>query len=74
MPLSETQIQQRIDALRKARDTGALIVRHGETSTQFRSLKEIDSILADLEGQLATVQGNARSRVRYVRQDTSALT
>ena len=73
MPLSEAQIQSRIDALRKARDTGALIVRHGETSTQFRSLKEIDSILADLERQLATVQNTTRPRIRYIRQDTKGF-
>ncbi len=71
--MSEEELQARIGALRKARDTGVLIVRHGETSTQFRSLAEIDSILADLEAQLAAAQGDVRSRVRYVRQDTKGL-
>jgi len=42
MPLSEAQIQSRIDALRKAHDTGALIVLHRDTSAQCRSLKEIE--------------------------------
>jgi hypothetical protein len=73
MLLSQTQIQTRIDALRKARDTGALIARHRDPSTQFRSLKEIESILADLEQQLATLQDTTRPRVRYFRQDSKGF-
>lgn len=73
MALTESQLEARITALRKARDTGALIVRHGDTSTQFRSLNEIEEILADLESQLATAQGTKKSRVKYIRQNDKGL-
>jgi len=70
MALSESQLEARILALKAARDTGALIVRHGDTSTQFRSLAEMESILASLEAELAGVQGMApKKRVNYIRQD-----
>ena len=68
MALSESQLQIRIDALRKARDSGVLMVRHGDELTQFRTLAEMDKILADLEADLATTQGTKKSRVRYISQ------
>ena len=48
MPLTTDQIQARIDALRTS---GVLMVRHGDTTTQFRTLAEMDSILADLQAR-----------------------
>lgn len=68
MALTESQIQARIDAIRKARDSGVLMVRHGDTSTQFRSLAEMDKIISDLEAELAHAQGVVKSRVKYIRQ------
>lgn len=68
MALSETELQTRITALRKARDSGVLIVRHGDEMTQFRSLAELNKILADLESELATSQGTSRPRVKYISQ------
>ena len=68
MALTATEIQARLTALYKARDSGALIVRHGDESTQFRSLAEIEKIIASLEGQLAAANGEPRKRVRYVEQ------
>lgn len=68
MALSEAQLESRITAIRAARDSGALLVRHGDTSTQFRSLAEMNAIIADLESQLATLQDTKPTRVRYVRQ------
>lgn len=68
------QIQAKLTALRGARDTGALTVRHGDTQTTFRSLPEMNAIIADLESQLATVQGTApRKRVNYIRQKCKGL-
>lgn len=66
-------LSQRLDDLRAARDTGALSVRNGDNMTTFRSLDEINQIIADLENQLAgtsaappmTQTSNIR-RVRYV--------
>ncbi len=70
MSLTATQIQARIDAIRKARDTGVLIVRHGDTSTQFRSLAEMDQIISSLQRELNGVNGTAKSRVNYIEQRT----
>ena len=55
------QLQARLDALKKARDSGALIVRHGDEMTQFRTLAEISSIIAELEAEVAEA-GNTRRR------------
>jgi len=68
MALSESEIENRITSIRKARDSGVLIVRHGDTSTQFRSLAEMDKIISDLEAELSAAQGVKKSRVRYLQQ------
>jgi predicted transcriptional regulator len=69
--LSQTEIQARITAIRKARDAGVMRVRHGDEETWFRSLKEMNSIIADLEAQLAAILGTAkRKRLLYPRQDS----
>jgi hypothetical protein len=73
MALSQAEIERRIAAIRKARDSGVLIVRHGDESTQFRSLDEMDRILAGLEGQLGTVTGTKKKRISYIRQDSKGL-
>jgi hypothetical protein len=68
------QIQAKLTALRGARDTGALIVRHGDTQTTFRTLAEMNAIIADLESQLATVQGTTtKKRVGYIVQKCKGL-
>lgn len=41
--------ESEISALRKAIASGVLTVRHGETSTTFRSLREMREILAEME-------------------------
>lgn len=64
------QLQARLESLRKARDTGALSVHHGETSTTFRSLAEMNSIIADLEAQITVASGTGK-RVRAVRFSTN---
>jgi hypothetical protein len=68
MALSESQIQARIDAIRAARDAGVLMTRHGDTSTQFRSLAEMDKIISSLEAELASLQGVTKKRVHYIAQ------
>ena len=68
------QIGLKLIAIKSARDTGVLIVRHGDTSTQFRSLEEMNSIIAILEGQLNEANGTPkRPRVRYVKQSTKGF-
>lgn len=68
MSLTIQQIEARLFAIRQARDSGALMVRHGDTTTQFRSLAEMDSIIADLEAQLAKARGRPRKRIGHIVQ------
>lgn len=67
MALSQLELESRIAALRKARDSGVLIVRHGDELTQFRTLAEMDKILAGLEDELS---GRTRPRVSYIEQSS----
>ncbi len=44
--------QTQIDALKNAIAAGVLEVQHGETKTTYRSLREMQSILAAMEGEV----------------------
>ncbi|MFL9499220.1 phage head-tail joining protein [Rhodopseudomonas palustris] len=68
MALTAAQIEERIAQIRAARDSGVLIVRHGDAQSTFRSLAEMNAIIADLQSQLAAVTGAKRPRVNYLRQ------
>jgi hypothetical protein len=68
-----TTITSRLEALKKARDTGVLTVKHGETLTTFRTLAEIEKIIASLEGDLAAANGTAKRRLRYMYQSGKGL-
>jgi RNase P/RNase MRP subunit POP5 len=69
--LSQAEITARLTAIRKARDSGVLRVSHGDEETMFRSLAEMNSIIADLEAQLAAVSGTPkRKRFFYPRQSS----
>jgi len=64
----------RLAALKRARDTGVLRVRHRDISTTFRSLADINIIIQQLEGQAAVAAGGApRTRLRYLIQTTKGL-
>lgn len=71
--MTAAEIEARIASIRAARDSGVLLVRHGEVSTQFRSLAEMNSIIADLQSQLAAALGTKRTRVNYIRQTSRGL-
>jgi hypothetical protein len=61
-------LEKRLAAIRKAYASGALVVRHGDTSTTFRTLEEMERIMAQLEAEINVANGTPRRRVRYVRQ------
>lgn len=67
--------QIRLDAIIAARDSGALSVRHGETSTQFRSLEEMNEIIAKLERDIAAAATTpvVRQRLYYPWQSSKGL-
>jgi hypothetical protein len=64
-------------ALQKARASGVLSVKHGDTQTTFRSLAEIDAIIRSLTagvvGAGGTVMAAPGVRLRYPRQATKNL-
>lgn len=62
-------LQARLDQIEAARDSGVLMVRHGDTSTQFRSLGEMNQTIMNLKRQIAKLDGSAKkSRVNYIEQ------
>jgi hypothetical protein len=66
----------RLDALQKAWASGVLTVRHGDTMTTFRTLAEMDSIIAGLKAEIAgaaVAGGGKRTRLRYPIQTTKGL-
>lgn len=54
-------------ALEKARASGALRVRHGDTDVTYRSIDDIRKAIADIEGAIAALNGTQR-KPRYVYQ------
>lgn len=57
MPDTVQSVQARIDALKKARDSGVLTIRHGDESTTFRSTDEIMKAITAATADLAALQG-----------------
>lgn len=70
---SVSDLQTRLAALKRARDTGVLSVRHGEDSTTYRSVEEMERIIASLEIEIAELNGDVRRRVRYPYQSDKGL-
>lgn len=60
------QLQARLEQLKAARDSGALTVRKGDDLVTYRSLTEIDEIIAALENQIGNFDSTAPA-VRRVR-------
>ena len=60
-----TQLQTRRDALDTALASGVLSLREGDKQVTYRSLEEMAGVLADLETQIATLQGTVRTRRIY---------
>jgi hypothetical protein len=68
------QKKKRLAAIRKAYDTGVLVVRHGDTTTTFRSLSEMERIISRLEDEIAGLEGKRlRPRVKYITQRRKGL-
>jgi hypothetical protein len=61
-------LQARLEAIQASRDAGVLMVRHGDTSTQFRSLAEMNQIISDLKREIAKLTGTSRSKVNYIEE------
>lgn len=66
-------LQARLEALDAAIVSGVLTVKHGETLTTFRSMKEMLQARDLLLEQIADANGVTRTRVRYAYQSCKGL-
>jgi biopolymer transport protein ExbD len=66
--LDLTEMNELLDDLKRARASGVLVVKHGDTTTTYRSVDEITKAISELEGDIAKAAGRRRRRVRYVSQ------
>lgn len=73
MALTAAELDERIAQLKAARDSGVLSIRHGDTSTTFRSLDELQSTLRRLEAEKQASEGRRSRRVGYVYQGGKGL-
>lgn len=67
--LTLTEMQAQLKSLITARNSGVLIVRHGDTQTTFQTLAAMNQTITTLRREIAAASGEeAPSRVNYVRQ------
>ena len=66
MALTFTQAE--LDAIKKAYATGALTVKYEDRSVTYRSLSEMERIIARMEQDLAAQAG--QTPIRHVRVDS----
>ena len=59
---TQEQLEARLEALKAARDTGALTVSHDGVSTTYRSLSEIERIIASLQARIDGLSSPSRVR------------
>lgn len=65
-----SELQAQLAALKLARNSGALVVRKGDDMVTYRSLKEIEEIIAQLEGEIAALTDTPRVRtIRFHDKD-----
>ena len=60
-----TQLQTRRDELDVAIASGVLTLREGDKQVTYRSVAEMATALADLDTQIAALQGTVRTRRVY---------
>jgi hypothetical protein len=68
--IAELETQLRV--LKQARASGVYSVRHGDTSVQYRSLKEINAAISSIQREIRLLRGQTRTP-KYVLQTTRGL-
>jgi len=63
-----SELTTQLTAIKAAKATGALTVRHGDTQTTYRSLAEMDAIISDIQAEIDALSGVCR-KPRYIRQN-----
>lgn len=66
------ELQTQLTALKKARASGALIVKHGDTQVTYRSIAELQSAIDIITGEINQANGVSRKPV-YVKQSSKGL-
>lgn len=66
------ELQLQLAALKKARSSGALIVKHGDTQVTYRSIEELQKAIDIITGEINQANGVSRKPV-YIKQRTKAL-
>lgn len=66
-----TELAARLEAIRAARDSGVLSARHGDTSSTFRTLDEMDRIIASIEAEIAGRTNPQRVRIVRINSGNS---
>lgn len=60
-------LQAQLEALKTARNSGVLIVRHGDEQVTYRSRAEIDSIIDSIQGEIDKANG-VKKTPKYIEQ------
>lgn len=66
------ELQNQLTALKKARASGALVVRHGDTQVTYRSIAELQLAIEAITKELNAATGKKR-RPHYIRQTRRGL-
>jgi hypothetical protein len=66
------ELQAQLASLEKARGSGALIVRHGDTQVTYRSMDELIKAINIIIGLINEASGIKR-KPRYIRQTSKGL-
>lgn len=67
------ELEAQLAALRKAKRSGALIVRHGDTSITYRSMADINEAIGELVDAINQANGTPGRGPKYIRQDSKGL-
>lgn len=66
-------LTDQLAALKRARGSGVLEVRHGDTSTTYRSVSEILAAITQTQAELDKLNGVKRGGPRYIRESSRGL-
>ncbi|MBL8577734.1 MAG: hypothetical protein JNK47_10940 [Mesorhizobium sp.] len=67
------ELNAQLTALKKARASGALVIRHGDTQVTYRSIAELQKAIDAIQNELDALTGKRKRGPRYVRQDRRGL-
>jgi hypothetical protein len=67
------ELQTQLTALKKARASGALIVRHGDTQVTYRSITELQAAIDAITRELNALDPSRKRRPFYIRQERRGL-